>query len=89
MVPSQITDSIGPFMAGLIISLINKFVLNHPKFDSCCKPAEVEEIDSESDDTVDTTKTELTDSLSRTSAITAATLPSHPIHYHHYYVQHF
>ena len=88
MIPQQIMDSIGPITAGIIVSLINKFVLNHPKFDSCCKPAP-EEIDSESEDTVDTTKTELSDSLSRTSAITATTLPSHPIHMHHYYVQHF
>ena len=85
IIPQQITDSIGPLTAGLIISLINKYILNNPKFDTCCNPAEPEEVDSESESN-DTTKTEMSDSLSRSSALTATTLPSHPIHMHHYYV---
>ena len=88
IIPSQITDSTGPLTAGLIISLINKYILNNPKLDTCCKSVEPEKVDSESESD-ETTKTEMSASLSRTSAITTATLPSHPIHMHHYYVQHF
>ena len=77
--PSQIVDSFVPIAAGIIVSLINKFIING----SCCDTVESEEVDSEneSDDT------DKTDSVSRTSAITTASLPSHPIHAaHHFYV---
>ncbi len=77
--PSQIVDSFVPIAAGIIVSLINKYIING----SCCESVEPEEVDteSESDDT------NLTDSVSRTSAITTASLPSHPIHAtHHHYV---
>ncbi len=63
--PPQIFESFVPITAGIIVSLINKYIING----ACCEPAPPEEIDSESDSD-DTTKTELTDSVSRTSAIT-------------------
>ena len=83
--PSQITESFVPITAGIIVSLINKYIING----ACCEPAAVEEVDSESESD-DTTKTELTDSISRTSAITTASLPSHPMHapHHIYYYTH-
>ena len=81
-IPPQITESFVPITAGIIVSLINKYIING----ACCEPAEPEEADteSESDDT------NLTDSVSRTSAITTASLPSHPIHtpHHVYYYTH-
>ena len=79
IIPSQITDSFVPIAAGIIVSLINKFIING----TCCESGEPEEVESEneSDDT------DKTDSVSRTSAITTASLPSHPIHAaHHFYI---
>ena len=80
--PSQITESIVPITAGIIVSLINKYIING----ACCVSAEPEEVDteSESDDI------KMTDSVSRTSAITTASLPEHPIHtpHHVYYYTH-
>ena len=80
--PSQITESLVPITAGIIVSLINKYIING----TCCESAEPEEVDteSESDDT------KMTDSVSRTSAITTASLPTHPIHtpHHVYYYTH-
>ena len=82
--PPQITESFVPITAGIIVSLINKYIING----SCCEYVEPEEVDTESEDSADTAKTNLTDNVSRTSAITTASLPSHPIHAstHHYYV---
>ena len=80
--PSQITESLVPITAGIIVSLINKYIING----TCCEYVEPEEVDteSESDDT------KMTDSVSRTSAITTASLPEHPIHtpHHVYYYTH-
>ena len=80
--PIQITESIVPIAAGIIVSLINKYIING----TCCESVEPEEVDteSESDDT------KMTDSVSRTSAITTASLPEHPIHtpHHVYYYTH-
>ena len=80
--PIQITESLVPITAGIIVSLINKYIING----TCCESAEPEEVDteSESDDT------KMTDSVSRTSAITTASLPAHPIHtpHHVYYYTH-
>ena len=73
-------DSIVPITAGIIVSRINKYILNTDRFNTCCSPASPEEIEPESESD-DTTNTEMTESLSRTSAITATTLPTHPIHY--------
>ena len=84
--PPQIFESFVPISAGIIVSLINKYIINV----ACCEPAPPEEIESESDSD-GTTKTELTDSVSRTSAITTASLPVHPIHtipHHVYYYAH-
>ena len=83
--PPQITESFIPITAGIVVSLINKHIING----ACCEPAQPEEIDTDSD-SFDTSKTELTDSASRTSAITTASLPSHPIHtpHHVYYYAH-
>ena len=80
--PIQITESLVPITAGIIVSLINKYIING----TCCESAEPEEIDteSESDDA------KMTDSVSRTSAITTASLPTHPnnIPHHVYYYTH-
>ena len=83
--PPQITESFVPITAGIVVSLINKYIING----ACCEVTKPEEVDSESESD-DTTKTELTDSISRTSAITTASLPSHPIHtpHHVYYYVH-
>ena len=83
--PPQITESFIPITAGIVVSLINKYIING----ACCEPAQPEEVDTDSD-SFDTSKTELTDSASRTSAITTASLPSHPIHTNHhvYYYTH-
>jgi hypothetical protein len=82
--PPQVFESFAPITAGIIVSLINKYIING----ACCEPSPPEEIDSENDSD-DTTKTEQTDSVSRTSAITTASLPVHPVHavpHHvHYY----
>ena len=83
--PPPITESFIPITAGIVVSLINKYIING----ACCEPAQPEEVDTDSD-SFDTSKTELTDSASRTSAITTASLPSHPIHtpHHVYYYVH-
>ena len=89
-IPPQIIESFVPITAGLIISLINKYILNNPRLDTCCKTVEPEDVDSESD-SHDSTKTELSDTFSRASGTTTATLPiSHPIHttHHVYYYTH-
>ncbi len=80
--PSQITESFVPITAGIIVSLINKYIINTP----CCEVYTPEEVDIESD----SDETNLTDSVSRTSAITTASLPTHPIHtpHHVYYYTH-
>ena len=84
-IPPQITESFVPITAGIVVSLINKYIING----ACCEPSAPEEVDSESESD-DTTKTELTDSISRTSAITTASLLSHPMHtpHHVYYYTH-
>ncbi len=82
--PPQVLESFVPITAGIIVSLINKYIING----MCCEPIQPEEVDSESDSD-DTTKTEQTDSVSRTSAVTTASLPVHPAHtvpHHVYYV---
>ena len=84
--PPQIVESFVPITAGIVVSLINKYIING----ACCEPAEPEEVDTESESD-DTSKTELTDSVSRTSAITTASLTVHPIHtipHHVYYYTH-
>ena len=87
--PSQITESIIPISAGIIVSLINKYILNNERFNNCCETVEEEVVDSESEESIETIKTEKSDAISSSSAITVATLPSHPIHVHHYFVSHF
>ncbi len=80
------TESFVPITVGLILSLINEYILNNPKFDTCCKPSEPVKLDSEIDSN-DITKTELSDTLSRASGTTTATLLIlHLIHTtHHIY----
>ena len=75
--PSQITESFVPITAGIIVSLINKYIINS----ACCEAYVPQEVDSDSD----SDDTNLTDSVSRTSAITTASLPVHTIHPHHFY----
>ena len=80
-IPSQITESFVPITAGIIVSLINKYIINS----ACCEAYTPQEVDSESD----SDDTKQTDSVSRTSAITTASLPTHPIHTpHHVYYTH-
>ena len=73
--PSQITELIVPITAGIIVRLINKYIINT----TCCEVYTPQEVDTESDGD----ETNLTDSVSRTSAITTASLPSHAIHTPH------
>ena len=77
-IPSQIVDSFVPITAGIIVSLINKYIINS----GCCEAYSPQDVDTESE----SEDTDLTDSVSRTSAITTASLPSHPIHVH--YIHH-
>ena len=80
IIPSQITDSFVPIAAGIVVSLVSKYILNKPRIDACCRPATEEEPDCEGEDT---SKTEMSDAFSRASAITTSTLtPPHPIGYH-------
>ena len=81
ILPSQVTESFAPITAGIIVSLINKYIINS----TSCESYKTQEVDSESDCDA-TTKTQLSDSLSRTSSMAAMTLPTHPIHVH--YVHH-
>jgi len=80
--PSQITESFVPITAGIIVSLINKYIINS----ACCEAYVPQEVDAESD----SDETKMADSVSRTSAITTASLPTHPIHtpHHVYYYTH-
>ena len=80
--PPQIVESFVPITAGIIVSLINKYIING----ACCVPAPPVEIESESE----SDDTKMTDSVSRTSAITTASLPTHPnnIPHHVYYYTH-
>ena len=80
IIPSQIMESLVPITAGIIVSLINKYIINGERFNTCCSPASPEEIESESE-SGDEAETEMTNSVSRTSAVTASSLPNHPIHY--------
>ena len=73
--PPQITESFIPITAGIVVSLINKYIING----ACCESVQPEEVDTESE------SDGLTDSISRTSAVTTASLPSHPIHTPHVY----
>ena len=84
--PPQITEPFVPIAAGLIIILGNKYILNNPRLDTCCKTVEPEDANSESDSN-DSAKTELSDTLSKSSGATPETLPiSHPVHTtHHVY----
>jgi hypothetical protein len=80
--PSQIAESFVPITAGIIVSLINKYIINS----ACCEAYTPQEVDTESD----SEDTKMTDSVSRTSATTTASLPAHPIHtpHHVYYYTH-
>ena len=81
IIPSQITDSFVPIAAGIVVSLVNKYILSNPSIDAYCRTATEEEPDCESEDT---STSEMSDALSRASAITTSTwTPPHPIHYHH------
>ncbi len=80
--PSQITESFVPIAAGIVVSLINKYIINSP----CYEAYTPQEVDTESE----SEEADLTDSVSRTSAITTASLPTHPVHtpQHVYYYTH-
>jgi hypothetical protein len=80
--PSQITESFVPITAGIIVSLINKYIINSP----CCEAYVPQPVDSDSE----SDETKMTDSVSRTSAITTASLPTNPVHtpHHVYYYTH-
>ena len=80
--PPQIFESFVPITAGIIVSLINKYIINS----ACCEAYKPQEVDTESE----SDETNLTDSVNTTSAITTASLPTHPIHtsHHVYYYTH-
>ena len=74
------TEYAVPAVAGIVVNLINKYILSNRALETCCEP-ETEEAEharnvSEMSDT--------SEALSRASAITSSTLtPPHPVHYHH------
>ena len=78
--PSQITESFVPIAAGILVSLINKHMLNNPSIGHCCQhETEEEDVESETSN-----QTDMSDALSGASANTTSTLtPPHPMHYHH------
>jgi hypothetical protein len=81
-----IIESIVPLSAGLIISLINRYLI--PKLDYCCESENIEIIDDdESLESIDSTKTEQTDTSKTSSVLSVATMQPHQVHtVHHYYV---
>ena len=83
-IPTIFLESIVPLSAGLIISLINRYII--PKLDYCCETENIEIIDDDDDESINSTKTEQSDS-SKTSSLSVATMPPHSVHtIHHYYV---
>ena len=74
------TEYVVPVVAGIVVSLINKYILNNLALETCCEPEteEAEHASNVSD------RRDVSEALSRASAITGSTLtPPHPVHYHH------
>ena len=74
------TEYVVPVVAGIVVSLINKYTLNNRALETCCEPEteEAERASNVSD------KSDTSDALSRASALTSSTLtPPHPVHYRH------
>ena len=74
------TEYVVPVVAGIVVSLISKYILNNRALETCCEPEteEAEHANSVSDNS------DVSDALSRASALTSSTLtPPHPVHYHH------
>ena len=77
------TEYVVPVVAGIVVSLINKYLLNNQAVETCCAPEteEAEHASNVSD------RSDVSEALSRASAITGSTLtPPHPIHYRHTYI---
>jgi len=74
------TEFVVPVVAGIVVSLINKYLLNNHAVETCCAPEteEAEHASNASD------KSDMSEALSRASALTSSTLtPPRPVHYHH------
>ena len=73
------TEYIVPVVAGIVVSLINKYLLNNPALETCCvaEKEEAEHASSVSD------KSDMSEAGSRASALTPTLTPPHAIHYHH------
>ena len=70
-----------PVVAGVAVSLINKYILNNRALETRCEPeAEEAEHASNASD-----RSEISDAMRRASVLTSSTLtPPHPIHYNHH-----
>ena len=66
IIPSAIIDSFVPIAAGIVVSLVSKYIMSEPSVEHCRRP-EAEEADDESEPS---NKTEMSDALSRASAST-------------------
>ena len=74
------TEYVVPVVAGIVVSLINKYILNDRALETCCEP-ETEEVVHASNVS---DNSDMSDALSRASALTSSTLmPPRPVHYHH------
>ena len=69
-----------PVVAGIVVGLIDKYILNNRALETCCEPEteEAERASNVSD------SSDVSDALSRASALTSSTLtPPHPVRHHH------
>ena len=77
------TEYVVPVVAGIVVSLINKYILNNRALETRCEPEteEAEHASNVSDNS------DASDALGRASALTRSTLtPPHPVHYHHTHI---
>ena len=73
------TEYVVPVVAGIVVSLINKYILNNRALETCCEP-ETEEAEHASNVSH---RSDMSEALSRAAALTCSTLaPPHPVHYH-------
>ena len=73
------TEFVVPVVAGIVVSLINKYILNNQALETCCV-AEAEEVEHASNVS---DKSDMSEAGSRASALTPTLTPPHPIHYRH------
>ena len=73
------TEYVVPVVAGIVVSLINKYLLNNHAVETCCAPEteEAERASNVSD------RSDVSEACSRASALTPTLTPPHTMHYHH------